>query len=305
MNIVVTGGAGFLGQHLCRTLNQAGHQVTVIDLKENLEFPTTQADVRDEQAMVDALKGAEAVFHLASLIEAGESVKEPKKYLDHNVMGTLSVLEAMRQNNIKNFLFSSSAAVYGEPLIVPIPEDSRTIPINPYGVTKLAMEGLASSYVVSHGFTAVALRYFNLYGPGEMHVPETHAMPRFIDQIYHDQPVTVWGDGSHQRDYIHVADIVDAHLVALQYGLTNKGQYHYFNLAPQRPTTVLEIIHLIEQAMGKTADIVFNPPRPGDPLVLTADPTKAKRLLNWQAKVKLETGIKETVDYFVRQWDNA
>ncbi|MBU0978234.1 NAD-dependent epimerase/dehydratase family protein, partial [Patescibacteria group bacterium] len=141
MKIIVTGGSGFLGRHLLRALTQAGHQIKNIDLVINPEFATIQADVRNRDLMTDLIKDADAVFHLASLIEAGESVQEPQKYLETNVIGTLNVLEAMTKNKIRNFIFSSSAAIYGEPLRVPIKEDDRTLPISPYGVTKLAMEG--------------------------------------------------------------------------------------------------------------------------------------------------------------------
>lgn len=300
MKILVTGGAGFLGTHLCRALNEAGHELKIIDLKENPEFPTVVADVRDTERMLEEVKDVDAVFHLASLIEAGESVEEPAKYTDYNVMGTISVLEAMRQNGVKTFIFSSSAAVYGEPLNVPIKEDDRTMPINPYGMTKLAMEALLSSYCQAHSFTGIALRYFNLYGPEEHHQPETHAIPRFIKQIQEGSEVTVWGSGEHQRDYIHIRDIVDAHLKALDFSQSdpNVGRYHYLNLSTERPSSVLDIVNIISETLGKEANIKHFPPRPGDPLVLVADASKARELLGWQAKVHLEEGLRETVEYF-------
>lgn len=302
MNIVVTGGAGFLGTHLCRALAAAGHQVTVIDLHQNPEYHTIVADVQNLELMKQHLVGFDAVFHLASLIEAGESVKEPQKFVDYNISGTVSILEAMRLNGLKTFIFSSSAAIYGEPERVPIFEDDRTLPINPYGTTKLAMEGLLRSYVESFEFTGVALRYFNLYGPEEHHQPETHAIPRFIKQIYEGSEVTVWGNGEHQRDFIHVDDIVDAHLKALELVANKPRQYHYFNLSTQQPATVIDTIHLIENALHKPANIKHFPPRPGDPMVLVADASKAERELHWKAQVDLPTGITRTVDYFVRHW---
>ncbi len=299
MKIIITGGSGFLGRHLCRALTRAGHTIKNIDLVINPEFPTTIADVRDQERMTAEIKDAELVFHLASLIEAGESVKEPFKFIDYNLNGTLSVLEAMRVNNIKNFIFSSSAAIYGEPITAPIKEDDRTIPINPYGMTKLAMEGLLSSYVNSFGFTGVALRYFNLYGPEEHHQPETHAIPRFIDQIIHEQEVTVWGDGQHQRDYVYISDIVEAHLKAIELVQAQPNQYHYLNLSTQEPASVIGVIEHLSSLIGKKAKITHFPDRPGDPRVLTADATKAKDVLNWQSKVSLEQGLKYTVEYFL------
>lgn len=298
LNIIVTGGSGFLGRHLLRALSAAGHHVKNIDLKENLEFATIIADVRDQERMKAEIKNADAVFHLASLIEAGESVKNPAKFIDYNINGTLSVLEAMKINQVKTFLFSSSAAIYGEPLHTPIKEDDRYLPINPYGMTKLAMEGLLSSYVKSYAFTGVALRYFNLYGPEEHHLPETHAIPRFIEQIENNQEVTVWGDGGHQRDFVYVLDIVDAHLKALEYALTNPQQYHYFNLSGANATKVIDVIKVLEKLIGKKAVIKHFPDRPGDPRVLIADDSKAKKLLKWQAQVDIEEGLKRTVEYF-------
>jgi UDP-glucose 4-epimerase len=309
--IVVTGGSGFLGHHLIKALLEAGYEVKNIDLKEfpqhdsvkDLKVRTVIGDVRDLKLMEKELAGADLVFHLASLIEAGESVKHPGKFVDYNVVGMLHVLEAMRTNKVKNFIFSSSAAVYGEPVQVPIKEDDRTIPINPYGMTKLAMEGLLSSYVSSFRFSGVALRYFNLYGTEEHHVPETHAIPRFIEQIYQDQEVTVWGSGEHQRDYIHIRDIVDAHLKAIKLVEEKPQEYHYLNLSTEQPASVLELVKIIEQAMSKKANVKHFPPRPGDPLLLYADASKARATLGWEPQVKLEDGLKEVVEYFLKIWN--
>ncbi len=303
MKIIVTGGAGFLGKHLCRSLSKAGHEVKVIDLRLNSEFPTVQADVRDAERMLTEIKDANYVFHLASLIEAGESVKEPQSFIDNNISGTVSVLEAMRQNGIFNFAFSSSAAIYGEPMHTPIKEDDRTLPINPYGMTKLAMEALLSSYVRNFGFTGIALRYFNLYGPEEDHQPETHAIPRFIQQIHTDSEVTIWGQGQHKRDYIHVSDVVTAHLKALELSQRIPGKYHYFNISAEKPASVSEVITLLEEIMGKSARRSFQAERLGDPLVLTADATKAHQELGWQANIPFKEGLVETVAFFLGKWE--
>jgi UDP-glucose 4-epimerase len=275
--------------------------VTNLDLVDNPEVKTLQADVRNQDQVEQILQKEDfdTVFHLASLIQAGESVEKPQTYIDYNINGTLSVLEAMRHSQVKNFIFSSSAAIYGEPQRVPIQEDDRTLPINPYGMTKLAMEGLLSSYVDAHDFTGVALRYFNLYGPEEHHQPETHAIPRFIDQIYHGQEVTIWGDGSHQRDFVYIDDIVRAHLAALDLIQAQPQQYHYLNLSNQNPASVAEVVELIAELMDKQAKIKHYPPRPGDPQVLVADASKAQQVLAWEAEVDLRQGLEQTIAYFV------
>lgn len=300
--IIVTGGSGFLGKHLCRSLIAEGHQVRNIDLRESSEMATEIADIRDGELMKKLIKDADAVFHLAALIEAGESVKYPQKFVEYNISATINVLEAMRANQVPTFLFSSSAAIYGEPLRVPIEEDDRTLPINPYGMTKLAMEALVSSYVSSFKMTGVALRYFNLYGPEEHHEPESHAIPRFIKQIFNDEEVTVWGSGEYQRDFIHVTDVVSAHSLALKYAQEHPHKYHYYNISTENPKRVIDVLKMIEQAIGKSANIKHFPDRPGDPLILVAKSSKARDQLLWVPKVKIEEGIPETVKYFIETW---
>lgn len=301
MKTIVTGGAGFLGTHLCRALHAAGHEVLVIDLKQNKEFTSVVADVRDKDRMLELVKDVVAVFHLAAFLDVGESVANPYNYIENNVVGSLNVLEAMRRNGVKNFIFSSTAAVYGEPTVVPITEDSRTMPINPYGASKLAMEALISSYAYNHGITGVGLRYFNLFGPEEHHEPETHAIPRFIDQIKHGKEVTVWGTGEHQRDYIYISDIVDAHILALEFMQKEPGKYHYFNLSTENPTSVMQVIETVAAAIGKEPNIKFFPPRPGDPLLLYADASKAREQLGWTPKMSFKEGIAKTIAYFDQQ----
>ncbi|HZZ98491.1 MAG TPA: NAD-dependent epimerase/dehydratase family protein [Candidatus Saccharimonadia bacterium] len=294
MKVIVTGGSGFLGVALCHALKDAGHDVLNLDLKPNAEVHTEIVDVRVPAQLAPHFAGVEAVFHLASSIEAGESVKRPGDYIQNNIVGTLNVLEVMRENGVKKLLFSSSAAVYGEPIRTPIKEDDRTIPINPYGMTKLAMEGLVSSYVQSFEFTGVALRYFNLYGPGEQHQPETHAIPRFISQLMNDQEITLWGDGKNRRDFVYVDDVVHAHLAALE--LPQK--YHYLNLSGKNATAVIDVVHMLEKITRKTAKIKQFSPRPGDPVELFADAAKAKEVLNWEAQMSIEQGLQHTVEWF-------
>lgn len=294
MKIVVTGGSGFLGSHLARALIAEGHSVLNLDMRPNSEVQTVTVDITDPAQLAPHFAGVDVVYHLAASIEVATSFEHPAEYIKTNILGSLNVLEAMRANDVKKMFFSSSAAIYGEPVRTPIKEDDRTIPINPYGMTKLAMEGLLSSYVKAYGFTGVALRYFNLYGPGEMHQPETHAIPRFVNQILHDEEITVWGDGSNRRDYIFIEDVVRAHLAALQ---LPQG-YHYMNLSGKNATAVIDVVHMLEKITGKTANVKNFPPRAGDPMELFADATKAKEMMGWEAQVSLEEGLKKTVEWF-------
>ena len=301
--IIITGGSGFLGKHLGKKLLELGYSVKVIDLKPNDLFETVIADVRDKASMKKEIQDVDLVFHLAGLIEAGESVKFPENFLDFNVNGTLSVLEAMKDNNVKDIIFSSSAAVYGEPISLPIKEDNRTLPISPYGTTKLAMEGLISSYVYSHDFSGVALRYFNLFGPEEHHEPETHVIPRFIDQIFSGKEVTIWGDGKYGRDYLYIDDVVDAHIKAIRLIEKRPKEYHYMNLSSEKSVTVLEIVEYLEKIMNKKVNLKLYPPRPGDPRVLVANAEKAKIEMGWEANTHFEEGLKKTVDYFMQSFE--
>lgn len=303
--IIVTGSTGFLGQALVPALEKEGHSVVKIDRRPDKSGDTVVADVRELDSMMEYIKDADAVFHLASLIEAGESVKEPQKFIDWNISGTLNVLEAMRENGIRHFLFSSSAAIYGDPAKIPIQEDDRTLPVNPYGMTKLAMEGLLSSYVKAHGFTGTALRYFNLYGPKEHHEPETHGIPRFIDQMLHGESVTQFGDGQHLRDYIYIDDVVSAHITALKNSFDNYGKYHYFNISTGQGATVREVIDKLGALLGIMPIVNELPERPGDPRQLLADPTKANTVLGWSAQVSLDEGLAKTVAYFTSLHEDA
>lgn len=295
-DVLVTGGAGFLGHHLCRKLDNVGYGVKVFDLRPNEEFKTTIGDLREKGSLElkEALRGVGAVIHLAGFIEAGESVQDPRKYVENNILGSFNLLEAMRETDVKKIIFSSSAAVYGEPTQVPIPESAPTYPVNTYGSTKAAVEVLMSSYAYNYGFSAIALRYFNLYGPGENHNPETHLIPRFIYMMKNNMDLTVWGDGQHKREYVYVEDIATAHILAL--GL-NKG-FEAINLSSGRGNSVQEVIYLISDILQTKPKIKYLDPRPGDPKILQADTQKAKKLLGWEAETKLEDGLKTTVDYF-------
>ena len=310
--ILVTGGAGYIGSHACKALKLAGFQPVVLD---NLSTghasfvkwgPLVEADVRDSQAVASALRtnNIAAVCHFAANSNVGESVTDPQRYYDNNVVGALSLLQAMRATGCRKIIFSSTCAVYGEPLITPINEEAALSPVNPYGASKLMVERILSDYSAAYDFEFVTLRYFNASGAdldcelGELHEPETHLIPRAMMALQGDLcDFAVFGsdyntpDGTAIRDYTHVADIADAHISALARLLTNGGS-GIFNLGTGHGYSVREIIDAIASATGRKIPTLLKPRRPGDPPVLVADPSLARAQLKFAApRSSLETII--------------
>lgn len=310
--ILVTGGAGYIGSHACKALRLAGYRPIALD---NLSTghssfvkwgPLVEADVRDTQAIVSALTDYKiaAVFHFAANANVGESVTNPQQYYNNNVVGTLSLLHAMRTAGCNKIIFSSTCAVYGNPTTTPISEVAALSPINPYGASKLMVERFLSDYRAAYELEFVTLRYFNASGAdldgdiGESHEPETHLIPRAIMALQgYLSDLAVFGtdyetaDGTAIRDYTHVADIADAHIIALRRLLTNGGS-GIFNLGTGRGYSVREVIEAIEKATGRKIPLVLNPRRAGDPPVLIADPSLAYAELSFAApRSSLETII--------------
>lgn len=306
MKILVTGGAGYVGSHAVKRLVAGGHDVWVLD---NLVYGHraaapkdrfVEAQLGDTPAVVKLLKdnGIEAVMHFAAYAYVGESVTDPAKYYQNNVVGTLSLLDAMRAAGVQTIVFSSTCATYGVPDTVPIPEDHPQAPINPYGFTKLVIEHALADYSHAYGLRYAALRYFNASGAaedgtiGEDHDPETHLIPLVLDVALGKRDhITVFGtdyptpDGSCIRDYIHVDDLADAHLAAIEKLSADSGPTAIkCNLGTGVGSSVREVIAAAEKATGKTIKVVEGPRREGDPPELVADPSGAERVLGWRAK---------------------
>ena len=301
MKILLTGGAGYIGSHVVRSLTAAGHEPVVYD---NLSAghaaavePATLVvgDTADGEALVSALRDhrIEAVIHLAAHIEAGESVRRPGKYFRNNAVGSLTLLEAMRSAGVGTLVFSSTAAVYGQPRRVPIREDDPTDPINPYGASKLCTEYMLRGFAEAYGMGFVSLRYFNVAGAapegdiGEDHDPETHLIPLVLQvPLGRRQSVKVFGDdydtpdGTCVRDYIHVADLAAAHVLALQ--AAEAGRVKVFNLGNGDGFSVRQVIDACRQAAGHPIPAEPAPRRPGDPPTLVASAEKARQQLGWQ-----------------------
>lgn len=301
MKIFVTGGAGYIGSVLVERLLGRGHEVIVYDdLRKGHrqavapEATLIEGDLLDQAALLAALdgRGIEAVIHLAASSLVGESVQFPHLYFTNNVIGGINLLEAMRQAGVGRLVFSSTAAVYGTPATMPITEETPTAPTNPYGESKLAFERILRWYDEAYGMRYVSLRYFNASGAseryGEDHQPETHLIPNVLKVAAGEEPhVRIFGenydtpDGTCIRDYIHVIDLADAHLLAL--GAMEKGSEIY-NLGYGSGYSVAEVVEMARQVTGRWISTEAGPRRPGDPPILIASPDKIMRDLGWQPR---------------------
>ncbi len=305
MKVAVLGGAGYIGSHTVKELIEKGHKVTVID---NLQTGYRDAvhdlaeffcgDIRDKSFLRSILIGAgfDAVIHFAACSLVGESVVEPLKYYNNNVGGTITLLEVMVEAGIDKIVFSSTAAVYGEPERIPILETDSTCPTNPYGETKLAVEKLFRWVETAHGIKFISLRYFNACGAdesgdfGEAHNPESHLIPLIL-QVPNGmrESISVFGydydtkDGTCIRDYIHVTDLADAHILAVEY-LQKGGMSDIFNLGNGVGFTVREVIESARRVTGHPIPEVLAPRRSGDPARLVASSCKARTYLGWKPK---------------------
>lgn len=303
MNILVVGGAGYVGSHAVRLLLRAGHTVWVYDnlsKGHRAAVPSgclIEGELADRRKLIEVFRQhtIDAVMHFAAFALVGESVHEPAMYYQNNVSATLELLEAMRAAGVWRIVFSSTTATYGQPDIIPISESTLQLPINPYGFTKLVIEHALTDYAHAYGFGCAALRYFNASGAsssgeiGEDHDPESHLIPIVLQTALgqRDQ-VTIYGDdyptpdGTCIRDYVHVDDLGDAHLKALQ--LLQPQSNLQLNLGTGRGQSVQSVIEACRRATGHEIPTVIGPRRPGDPAELVADSRKAQRELNWQPR---------------------
>ena len=312
--VLVCGGAGYIGSHMAMLLAQSGHEVTVFD---NLSTghraavrwgELIESDVLDEAALaqVFATRRIDVVMHFCALSVVSDSVLWPDRYHRNNVVGTQTLLRAMHQAGVERLIFSSTAAVYGTPLHSRVDESHPTAPINPYGETKLQAEGLIAD-AAAWGLRSVALRYFNAAGAdpsaaiGESHAPETHLIPNVLRSALANAtvPLQVFGDdyatrdGTCIRDYVHVNDLADAHLRAMDYLDANAGM-HRFNLGSGSGYSVKEVIDAARAVTGKPIAYNVSPRREGDPPILVADSTRATEVLGWKPAYTSVAAIIET-----------
>lgn len=314
MKLLVTGGAGYVGSVVASQLVEAGHETVVLDNLSKGHEPAvpdgarlTVGDLLDVDLLRGVLAGGfDGVLHFAALSLVGESVEQPGLYYRNNVCGTLNLLDAMRGAGVGRLVFSSTAAVYGVPETVPIPETAPALPTNPYGASKLAVDRMIGAYAAAHGLAATSLRYFNVAGAsgrfGEDHRPETHLIPLVLRAAAGGDPVRIFGtdydtrDGTAVRDYIHVEDLGRAHLLALE--AAESGEHRIYNLGNGAGFSVREVVAAARRATGARIEIVEAPRRAGDPPVLVASSDRIRAELGWKPeKPELEAMISDAWDW--------
>ena len=313
MNVLVVGGAGYIGSHCVRQLQAAGHRAIVLDSlvfghrkAVSPDTPFYHCDLGDCEAVAKILKAEsiELVMHFAAFTYVGESVSEPRKYYENNFVATLRLLETMLDNGVAKFVFSSTCATFGVPEALPLVEGMPQAPINPYGQTKLDVENCLKAFAQAYGLSFAAFRYFNASGAaedgtiGEDHSPETHLIPLVIDAATGRRDnIKIFGtdyptpDGTCLRDYVHVDDLSRAHIAVFD-KLDEPGAAYFYNLGTGTPNSVREIIAAVEEVTGLKVPVVEDARRAGDPPALYADSSKAQRELGWQIKY---TNVKDII----------
>jgi len=313
--VLVAGGAGYIGSHAVKALRSAGHAVVVYDdlsaghrrAAELTGAPLEVGDIRDAARLTEVMRAhrVDAVMHFAARLSVGESVADPGGYYDSNVTGAVTMLRAMAAHGVTRFIFSSTAATFGNPIETPITEDHPQRPINAYGETKLAVERALPHFERAYGIRWTVLRYFNAAGAdpdgvlGEDHDPELHVIPRAIDASLGRASFAIYGDdydtpdGTCLRDYVHVTDLASAHLLALE-ALGAGGPSGAYNLGNGRPVSVREVVTAVERVAGRAVPAAIAPRRPGDPAVLYASSDRIKRTLGWKPAYEALDVIVET-----------
>lgn len=321
MKILVAGGAGYIGSHMVRMLDSLGHAVvTFDDLSAGFRDAVlggkfVQGSLHDRAALraLFSEHQFDAVVHFAGSIAVGESVRDPAKYYQNNLTGTLNLFDAMREHGVNKVVFSSTAAIFGVPQYVPIDEAHPQVPINPYGMTKWVTERILRDYDAAYGLRSVALRYFNAAGAspdaalGERHDPETHLIPLALRAASGELPaLTVFGtdydtpDGTCIRDYIHIVDLCEAHVLALQH-LMSGGESRAYNLGNGQGYSVKEVIEVAERVAGKPVPVQYGPRRAGDPPRLVADASKIRKDWGWEPRF----GALEQIVEHAWQWEKS
>ncbi len=298
--ILVTGGAGFIGSHLVPQLLEKGYSVVVIDnlssgkmenlysVQSNPNFLFKLGDIREKNAIDEALREVYAIVHLAALIDVSASVTDPSKTHDINVTGTLNVLQEAALNKIKKLVFASSTAVYGETTLLPVKEDTVLKPISPYAASKVAGEAYCNAFASCYGFSSIALRFFNVYGLRNEYSPYSGVITKFLRKIEQGEELVVEGDGEQTRDFIHVNDVVRAIILALEIGVPEN---EVFNVCTGVPTSINQLVDALKKVTGKKISVTHGPPRLGDIRSSYGNPSKAIEQLKFRSKIDLFHGL--------------
>ncbi|MBY0316946.1 MAG: UDP-glucose 4-epimerase GalE [Bdellovibrionales bacterium] len=322
MNILVTGGAGYVGSQTAKILQQKGHEIFIFDNLSRSDGTLAkwgtfiEGDICDAQRVANVLEQnqIEAVFHFAGAIDVAESMRDPMKYYRNNVIGTYNLVQAMLDHGVKNMIFSSSCTTYGAAKDTPIKETAHQLPINVYGDTKLAVEKFLKSISSTRKLNSIVLRYFNACGAdldleaGELHDPETHIIPLALKAVFDPHyTLEIFGDdyptpdGSCIRDYVHVQDIAEAHMLSLDYLLESAVKFDVFNIGSGQGLSVFEIIRSIEKITGGKVKYQMSPRRSGDAAELVGDITKIKNILKWQPQHSdIETIVRSARDWMLK-----
>jgi UDP-glucose 4-epimerase len=304
MKYLVTGGAGFIGSHVARLLVDKGHMVCVVDnllkgYRENLDglrVDFVQGDVRDRALMRKVTAGVDGVFHLAALISNVKSVSDPEEDCTVNALGTVTVLHAATENNVQRFVYSSSAAIFGELKANPIDEDHPLEPMSPYGVSKLAGERYCLAFAKLFPMTIVALRYFNVYGTHQRYDEYGNVIPIFANRLFNGQSLTIYGNGEQTRDFVHVRDIAQANYLAA----TRATESAVYNVGTGHSITVNDLAHRVQRASGIRTDLRFAPRRKGEVTHCRAEIGKIQQALGYAPSVDMDTALVEYFDWFKR-----
>lgn len=306
MKTLVTGGAGFIGSNLVKQLLADGHEVTVLDsllsgYRSNLEpFPDVrfiEGDIRDEQAVREAVRGVEVVYHLAASVGNKRSIDHPLMDAEINVLGTLQVLEAARRAGVRKIVASSSAGIFGELKTLPIREDHPVEPDSPYGSSKLGMEKECLAYAKLYDIEAICLRYFNVYGPNQRYDAYGNVIPIFAFRMLRNEPLTIFGDGEQTRDFVNVRDVVQANIKAS----LNVGTSGAFNLGSGHRITINRLVELLHEASGIAPVVSHGDPRPGDVRHSLADISAARSAFGFAPEVSFEEGLREYMAWAGRE----
>ena len=304
MDVLVTGGAGFIGSHLVRSLVGKGWDVVVLDdfssgkmknlerLKGSGSLKTVKGDIRDRKVVGEVLDGVEAVVHLAAFVDPAGSVEKPLETNDINVNGTLNVLDGCVKKGVRKFIFVSSAGVYGDGNPLPLRETYDLRPVSPYTASKISGEYYCKMFSDCYGVGSVILRFFNVYGPGQGANQYAGVITKFVNSGLRGEPLTIYGDGTQSRDFINVEDVVTALLKALDF---KSSRTEVFNVCTGKPVSVNDLVSLVREVLGKNLEVVHVEPRVGDVLHSYGDPAKARNVLGFEARTGFEKGLAEYV----------